>query len=302
MNALLPLLAAVAAGAQTLEGVDASALARQAASARPAQVVVDTAATGAWYRKIESVPSVDWDGISAAGVLPAPQFDPNRMHAAAPSEEPYKSGPLDSPSVYVGLHAAAVELDAGLKWDHTYGADGSPLGIFAWRVFWRVHDASGDKWRNPVPGSAADIYLLPGDAFTMTLKTAADGSTRLEIRGGGQSFSTSIPLKTLAADGKPLPRAYKRVHAIDQFRLEAGLRVGNELGSAIPTSARLTGGRWSSTDLLCGARRMPLTGGLARDVRGADEADVDRAVFPTAGLDARGGEPIDVLPPAPSAP
>jgi hypothetical protein len=294
------LLAAVAAGAQTLEGVDSARLAQEAASARPPAMV--SGPEGAWYRKIESVESPEFDGITVAGVLPSPSFDPGRMHVPGPGEREYTRGPLDSPSVYVGLHAGRTEVDAGLKWDHTYDAGASPSGTFAFRVFWRVRDDAGDSWRNPAPGSAQDVYLLPGDDFAMTLRVDAGGRARLDVRGGGQSFATTFPLAGLGAGGRPAPRSFKRVAAIDQFREDRGLRVGNEGRPAIATRARMTGGRWSSVELLAGARRPPLTGALARDARSADETDRYRSIFPSAGLDARGGEGIDVIPPAPTAP
>jgi hypothetical protein len=294
-----PLLAAAAtaAGAQTLEGVDAARLAREAASARPPAIVQGP--LGAWYRKIESAESPAFEGLDASGVLPAPSFDSNRMHVPGPGEPEYMRGPLDSPAVYVGLHAGSTELDAGLKWDHAYDSSGQSVGQFAWRVFWRARDGAGNSWHNAPPGSNGDIYLLPGDAFTMTLTVRPDGQAHFEVLGAGERFAVLIPLTGLGDGAQRAPRSFKRVHSIDQFRDEGGWRRGNENSPAIPTRAKLTGGRWTAVNLLIGARRIPLAGELARDVRPGDEADRYRAIFPAAGLDARGGEPIDIIPPAP---
>ncbi len=301
--ALLLLLAAGVSAQSSLDAAvaDGSAAAR-AAAARPA-VVVDKGSTGSWYRKIASVESTGFDAVTARGVLPQPTFDPARMHTPVAGEASWTDGPLDSPGVYLGAHAEGREIDAGLKWDHRFDESGKDTGWFAWRVFWRTASPAGNVWRNPVPGSAQDLYLDPGDRFTMTVTVNPDGTARLEVRGEGKgapSMSVVFPIDGFWNGTERAPRSFKRVHSIDQFRAAPGEpRAGNENATVIPTAATLSGGRWDSVELTAGKRRAPLTGGLAVEFRGADEEAGYAAVFPTGAPDAKGGEEIRILPPHP---
>lgn len=300
MTAALLLLLTAKLSAQTLDSSfqDASAAAR-AAAARPA-VVVDANAIGSWYRKISSVDTTEYDAVTARGVLPQPAFDPARMHSPAPGEGAWTEGPLDSPGVYIGVHAQDREIDAGLKWDHRYDEKGRDTGLYAWRVFWRTAKPSANAWKNPEPGSAQDLYLSPGQPFTMTMTVRPDGTALLEVKGDAGAMSASMPLDGFFANAARLPRRFKRVDSIDQFRADAGgPRVGNEGSPALPTKATLSGGRWDAVELVAGARRVPLTGALAVEYRGADEDASYRAVFPVSGPDAKGGEDIVIAPPHP---
>lgn len=299
MLAALLLTPALAAAAQGLD--DAFARARdavRAASSRPA-VVVDRRATGSWYRKLVSPPTRAHDGILAWGVLPAPSFDPARWHEPAPGEPAWTRGPLDSPSVYVGLSAPGVEIDAGLKWDHVHDAAGRDDGTYAWRVFWRVDSRDGNVWRNPAPGAPDDVYLRPGEPFSLRLEVRADGTVVLNAHGAGgvPSSTVEFPVAGLGRGARRAPLRFKRVHAVDQFVEGPDGRRRGDLRDAVPTRATLAGGRWTGV-LLLGGPRAPLTGALAADARGADEAAAYAAVFPSAFPDRRGGEAIVVRPPA----
>ncbi len=257
---------------------------------------IDPAARGAWFRKVESAAGVSARGIEAWGVLPKPSFDPAREHEAASGEEAYKSGPLDRPDVYVGLGADGAEVDAGLIWDHVYGADGRDTGKWAYRVYWRT---SRGGWRNPEPGASDDIYLEPGERFALTLTVAPDGTSRLAVRRAGRRAAArayEFPVPGLS--GKPF--AVKRVHSIDQFRLEGGKRKGNEGRAAIPTAASLSGGRWEGAHLLLeDGERRALAGSAATVVRGPDAASIYSSVFPSAGVGEGGSEEMSVYPPRP---
>jgi len=298
------LLLAAAVSAQTLEdGYGAAAAAAKDAAARPA-VIVDPGAIGAWYRKIASADDVAFDGVSARGILPRPTFDPARMHAPAPGEPAWTEGPLDSPGVYIGVHAAGREVDAGLKWSRRLDERGRDTGLFAWRVFWRVASPAGNSWHNPPPGTPEDLYLEPGARFAMTLSVRPDGTARLDVRGEGAGSPSTYAVFPLDGfwdeNGARLPRRFKRVHSIDQFVTRPdGTRKGNEGAPAKPTRAAVADGRWDAVTLL-GPRPAPLTGALAVDWRGGDEAAVYPSVFPGAAApDARGGEPIVITPPRP---
>jgi hypothetical protein len=297
----LLLIAAAAASAQTLDSSFAAELAA-ARAARPA-VFVDEHARGSWFRKIASPDDATvFDGITGWGVLPRPTFDAERMHEPAAGEGAFTAGPLDNPGIYLGAHAAGREVDAGLKWDHRYDAQGRDTGAFAWRVFWRVASPSGNVWANPVPGSPQDVYLLPGDRFAMRLTVRPDGTARLDVRGAGAGAAGMA--QVFALDGfwdgaKPLPRSFKRVDAIDQFTTDAeGRRVGLEGRPALPTRATLDGGRWEGVHLL-GPARAPLAGGLAVEWRGPDAAARYGRIFPSAVIDGSGGEEMIVTPPQP---
>ena len=293
----LLLLAAFASQAQELDPTEASALAAQAAASRPGYKIEKT--RGAWFRKVMAPESAEFEGVEGWGVLPRPVFDPAREHAAAPGEEAYKTGPLDRPDVYLGLHADGAEVDAGLTWDHVYDRAGRDTGAFAYRVYWRT---SKGGWQNPRPGAPDDLYLRPGERFALTLRALPDGTARLAVRRAGrreraEGYTFAVP-GLLAAGGGLKPLAFKRVHSIDQFRLENGLRMGNENRDALPTRARLDGGRWEGAHLLrADGGRRAFSGALATVSRGVDAADRYGAVFPGAGVGPGGAEDMVVLPP-----
>lgn len=296
MNAALFLLLAQGAFAQTsLDSAYASAARdAQAAAARPA-AAVDPKALGSWFRKIASVEDPAVDGIAASGVLPAPSFDPGRMHRPAAGEPAYTQGPLDSPGVYVGAHAQGREVDAGLKWDHRYDGQGRDTGLWAWRLFWRVATPAGNVWRNPRPGAPDDVYLEPGDAFQMTLTVRPDGTARLDAGGASGAVTEVFPLDGFFKGSERLPRRFKRVDSIDQFTvLPDGTRHGLEGSPAVPTKATLSDGRWDSVVLLRGNERLPLTGRRAVEWRGPAEDS-----FPATVPDGKGGEAMALTPPRP---
>jgi hypothetical protein len=275
-----------------------------APSAQPV-VVRDPNASGAWFRKISSPDSTVYDGISASGVLPQPVFDPARMHVPTAAEQPFAAGPLDSPGVYVGAHAPRREADCGLKWDHRYDSKGQDTGLFAWRLFWRVTSPAGSLWNNPAPGSAQNIYLSPGDRFAMSLTVNPDGTATMTVRGDGDSApsaAVTFPLDGFWDGSARLPRRFKRVHSIDQFVLsEDGRRVGDEGRPAVPTRARVDGGRWEQVFLTAPkpVKSAPMTGALAVEWRGPDGDSDYRNIFPSSAPDAQGGEDIVILPPHP---
>lgn len=285
--ACLLLLAVIPASADELENGSASASA-----------VVEKA-RGAWFRKVVSPAGASFEGIEAWGVLPAPSFDPAREHRAAPGEDSYKSGPLDRPDVYLGLSAVGAEVDAGLIWDHVYDAEGRDTGEFAYRVYWRT---SKGGWSNPAVGASDNIYLRPGDRFALTLRALPDGTARLAVRRAGEDGAAAgyqFPVPGLLdRDGALKPLSFKRVHSIDQFRLEGGRRRGNEGRAALATRTTLIGGRWEGAHLLRGdGSRAALAGGLATVARGVDAAGRYGAVFPGAGVGKGGAEEMRILPP-----
>lgn len=266
----------------------------------PASAIVEKA-RGAWFRKVVSPEGAAFEGLEAWGVLPKPSFDPAREHRAAPGEDAYKSGPLDRPDVYLGLHADGAEVDAGLIWDRVYDRDGRDTGEFAYRVYWRT---SKGGWSNPAVGASDNLYLRPGERFALTLRASPDGSARLSVRRAGADAASAgyqFPVPGLIAeDGSLKPLSFKRVHSLDQFRLEGGRRRGNEGRPALPTRTTLEGGRWEGARLLRpDGSRAALAGGLATVARGVDAAGRYGAVFPGAGVGKGGAEEMRILPPRP---
>jgi hypothetical protein len=271
-----------------------------AATAAAQNFLLDQKSIGSWYRKIASPDSVEFDGVTATGILPWPHFDPARAHTPAPGEKAYTEGSLDSPGVYIGGHAEGREVDAGFKWDHRYDAQGHDTGGYGWRLFWRIAAPSGHYWANEAPGSEQDLCLRPGDTFTLTLNVLRDGTARLEARGASGPPTVVVFALDGFWDGPlRLPRRFKRVHSIDQFITDAdGRRKGNEGRPAIPTSASLENGRWESVTLL-GTLPAPLAGRRAVEWRGGDSAGAYDEIYGSASPDASGGEPIVVHPPRP---
>jgi hypothetical protein len=296
--ACLILLAALPGSAGELEAGSAAAsqLAQRAAASRPRYKIEKT--QGAWFRKVVGPESAEYEGLEGWGVLPKPVFDPAREHRAAPGEDAYKTGPLDRPDVYLGLHADGVEVDAGLTWDHVYDGGGRDTGEFAYRVYWRTKDG----WHNPAVGAADNLYLRPGDRFALTLRANPDGTARLSVRRAGRhgaaaGYAFPVP-GLLRADGSLKPLSFKRVHSIDQFRVEGGRRFGNENHAALPTRTKLSAGRWEGAHLLSGdGSRRALAGSMATVARGVDAVDRYGAVFPGAGVGEGGAEEMLVLPP-----
>lgn len=291
--ACLLLLAIIPASAGELEDA-AAKLAKLAAAARP-RFVVDNA-RGAWFRKVAGPEGGGFEALEASGILPEPVFDPAREHKAAKGEEAYKSGPLDRPDVYLGLHADGAEVDAGLIWDHVYDADKRDTGEFAYRVYWRT---SKGGWNNPAVGAADNLYLHPGDSFGLTLRAHADGRATLSVTAPGGAAEYSFPVPgLLKTDGSLKPLSFKRVHSIDQFRIADGLRSGNEGHAALPTRTELRDGRWEGARLVkADGSRAALTGPLATVVRGVDAASRYGAVFPGTEVGEGGAEEMRILPP-----
>lgn len=251
---------------------------------------IDTKALGAWFRKVEGPYDHSGYGIRAEGVLPAFHADPARRFDRAGD---WRSGPLDRADVYIGLGSEATEVDAGLIWSAVLDGRGLPTGEFAYRVYWR---AAPEGWGHPKKGTPEDLYLRPGEGFAMTLRAREDGSARLDIKRkrDGRLFTKVFPVAGLLQR----PRSFKRVHSIDQFHVEGEERVGNERTGAEPTSAYLEGGRWTQTHLLTPQGWMPLAGARATEVRGVESAVAYRSIYAAESIEADGGEPMLVVPPA----
>lgn len=162
---------------------------------------------GAYYRK--AVSSFDvWTGIGGVVKLGQPKVDMDRL-------DEQNRQPLDNFSVYMGGRAGEQEIDAGLTWAFTADEQGNLSKTRnAWRPFWR-----NEKWHNAP--NEKQFYWYPGDEVAMAVIVAGPGKLRLIITDASpqpkRSFSTEFDAKGFAPR---VPRQFKRVNAIDQFRNE----------------------------------------------------------------------------------
>lgn len=90
------------------------------------RVEVDPRVRGAYFRKVKSSAATEHRGIRGRVILPEVNFDPARFYRSPNGLDHFQTGPLDRPSIYLGGHAGAHEVDAGLSWDRVYDAQGRP--------------------------------------------------------------------------------------------------------------------------------------------------------------------------------
>lgn len=91
-------------------------------------------ASGAYYRKVESVARTSTTGIRAVATLPTFRSDPTRQN-----DDPKlgKTGPMDRPSMYMGAHAETTidgvpvsgEADIGLQYTRRFDSQNRPTYV-----------------------------------------------------------------------------------------------------------------------------------------------------------------------------
>lgn len=167
----------------------------------------------------------------------------------------------------------------------------------AYRPYWRTTNGT-NTWNNPAAGSAgsgkpdADAYFYPGETVKMAVKVTGRDQCELSVSGAGQSFSKRFEQQGF---GEGRAQSFKRVHAVDQFKLVGDTRVGLEKASVLPTSTSLEGGHWLSTSLIeAGGTTKPFTVGT--DTRGREWGDAKQydRVFHRSEIDAAGGERFSI--------
>jgi hypothetical protein len=279
---------------------------------------------GAYYRKVISNPSADLLGISTAGVLPTPTFDPARQTP---------SGPLDIPDVYLGgTSASGEEVDCGLSWERVVASPGHPLFTdlpsgtdggdaahqfqqvgkqwvdgaghpvpandpriaqmkpdFAYHPYWRVTPSAQKSLAGNRDASDTHYtYLYPGQSFTMAFQVGADGKAALTVDSShGVSFAVHFDAQGFAGQA----RSFKRAISIDQVGGEARRKVA-------PTASTLTQGGWSSVMLkkVLGDP-VPLTPAQGHAVAGSDTRPQFESIYKVSSNSPNGGELLDILPP-----
>ncbi len=261
------------------------------------QVRVDEKARGAYFRKVESVPSRDVHGIRVVVKLPRVTFNASRDYTSPHGEDDYRNGPLDHPSVYVGGNAMGHEVDVGLTWDHVHGQSKQGPDDFAFRAFWRTTNER-NEWHQPEAGSSADVYFRPGEVVVITLIEAGRDSLRIDIRSNGTGAGLTRTF-TQQGFGRGEPATFKRVSSIDQFTVDAhGERVGLEGHDVLPTRTAVRGVEWHAVNLLRegGSVLAPLACSDATEVRGGDTALRYDAIFSRSAPSSIGSESVDIVP------
>jgi hypothetical protein len=246
--------------------------------------------TGSYYRKVMSPSGTGYAGLRGSVTLPIVDFDPAREFQTDAPHKEYENGPLDRPSVYMGVSSDKGQIDAGLTWDRVYDASKKPTG-FAFRPFWRSPTIA---WANPPVGDATNVYFQPGETVQMEFRRKDDATFHLSISGKAGKFTMDI-----AADLPP-QLSYKRVNAIDQFEDLNGKRVSTEKKSVLPTATQARESRWLQAMLISPDEPLPdtpLAGGDCVEVSGKDITDYS-GVFKISGLSSDGGESLDIVPPA----
>ncbi|MBW1654103.1 hypothetical protein [Flavobacterium quisquiliarum] len=188
---------------------------------------------GAYYRKIYSSKDY-WLGIGGTVTLPVLTYDPSRTNPKKPGAY------LDNASVYLGGNSDEQETDIGLTWEVVREADGSVSKEHkAFRPFLRCTGyKSGQTAFYMNAPAEARYYWYPGETVTMSVQLVESKKLKLIVEGAGKKYE-----QILEVDGyDPAVMAqYKRVNAIDQ--------VANEGKPAQPTTAKVTGAKWSETFL-----------------------------------------------------
>lgn len=168
---------------------------------------------------------------------------------------------------------------------------------FAFRPYWRDTNAGvSEHWHNPKVGDPSNKYFYPGERVRMSTYADGPNHARLEIGvAGGPHFAVGF-----RQDGFGVGNAqsFKRVNAVDQFKVVNGVRSGLEGANTVRTSTRVEGARWEDVEVMQrnGSRR-PLEGAFANEIRSGEHGAnsvYDRIFRRTA--EPNGGERIDIRP------
>ncbi|AOC96997.1 hypothetical protein BB050_03919 [Flavobacterium anhuiense] len=188
---------------------------------------------GAYYRKAYSSKDF-WLGIGGTVTLPVLTYDLSRINPNKPGAY------LDNASVYLGGNSDDQETDIGLTWEVIREADGSVSKEHkAFRPFLRRTGYKSGQTALYMNAPAEHAYYwYPGETVTISIQLIESKKLKFIVEGAGKKYEQIFDV-----DGyEPTFMAqYKRVNAIDQ--------VANEGKPAQPTTAKVTGAKWTETFL-----------------------------------------------------
>jgi hypothetical protein len=156
---------------------------------------------------------------------------------------------------------------------------------FGFRPFWRTVTSAGNRWHQLSAGTGP--VFLPGEYVTMQLQIVGTNVLELRISGASGNFVQRFPQYGFSL-GQPI--VWKRVNSIDQDH--------NENKHVIPTSCRVIGAHWFFFTLTPwnGGQSVPMTCHNAYIAPGRDIVSRYASIFRTRGVDANGGELLDIVP------
>ncbi len=170
---------------------------------------------------------------------------------------------------------------------------------YAFRPVWRAISEGKNDWGTPPLGSADNVYFYPGERFDMRVEVVGKNKVELAIASvdveGGVSMS-----HTFAQDGAGIGKkqSFKRVSSVDQFFVQPdGSRKGREKLDVLPTRTMALGGGWDSVEILSKSGPVAMRGKSMTEVKGGDTAGRYESIFHRYGMNVRGGERIDIIPP-----
>ncbi|MHC0443218.1 hypothetical protein [Flavobacterium sp. 3-210] len=189
--------------------------------------------SGAYYRKAYSSKDF-WLGIGGIVTLPVLTYDPSRTNPNKPGAY------LDNASVYLGGNSDEQETDIGLTWEVIREADGSVSQEHkAFRPFLRrTGYKSGQTALYMNAPAEAKYYWYPGETVTISIQLIESKKLKFIVEGAGKKYEQIFDVDGYDAT---FMAQYKRVNAIDQ--------VANEGKPVQPTTAKVTGAKWSETFL-----------------------------------------------------
>jgi len=190
-----------------------------------------------------------------------------------------------------------------VSWEELGGLGFRPN--FAFRPFYRTTNHLVDEegkpipeWFNPKPGAMDNLYFFPKDPIVMAIRVLGKERVRLDIRTQDSKRAFHVIFRALGF-APFVAHSFKRVNAVDQFRVENGKRVGNEKQPLIHTKTRVTEAVWSRVFLLNSKDEQfkALSGPNFLQAFPAQLERVFEAVFQSQASDAEialGGETLSI--------
>lgn len=160
----------------------------------------------------------------------------------------------------------------------------------------KYHFAFCPFYRTSTWNPTQDVFFMPGELVTIKL-THKKNTFRLAITSDSVSFIKEFTRKGYNQWAKGY--SFKRINAIDQFRVVDGKRKGNEGPGVktIPTTTSALQGGWESAYLLdVEGKGTPFQSPFCIQTRGQDTLEKYDQIFNSSGINSSGGEFLDIRP------